>query len=379
MNFRKDKKLTDNQYIKKAIQLARRGIGFVNPNPMVGSVIVKNGVIVGKGYHHCFGKEHAEVMALRDAGEQARGATLYVNLEPCCHYGKTPPCTDTIIKAGIKRVVIGMIDPNPLVNQRGIEILKEHGIDVTSSVDEVACKELNRVFIKYITTGTPYVTLKIAQSLDGRIAATGDSRWITSHPARVIAHRIRSENDAIIVGIGTVLADNPQLTVRHVKGRNPVRVVMDSQLRIPLGSHLLSDEQVEKTIIATTSNDIERIDRIKKTGAHIWQITKDEKDRISIPDLLKKMAQARMSAVMVEGGAQVNTSFLSERMVDHLVVAIAPKLIGSGIDAIGDLGILNVDDSIQLIHTKIKKAGLDLLVSADVCYKANDSQSRIKK
>ncbi|UCE04505.1 MAG: bifunctional diaminohydroxyphosphoribosylaminopyrimidine deaminase/5-amino-6-(5-phosphoribosylamino)uracil reductase RibD [bacterium] len=361
--------MTDNKYIKRTIQLARKGIGNVNPNPMVGSVIVKSGEIVGEGYHRCFGEEHAEIIALRDAGEKACGATLYVNLEPCCHYGKTSPCTDAIIKAGIKQVVIGMVDPNPLVNQRGIEILKQHNIEVIVGIEEQACKELNRVFIKFITTGMPYVTLKIAQSLDGRIASmTGNSQWITSHQARVEAHRIRRESDAIIVGIGTVLADNPQLTVRHVKGRNPIRIVLDSHLRIPLGGQLLTDKNVHKTIVATTSKDHTKISQIKKTGAHVWEIPENEKGNIFIPILLKKLANARMSAIMVEGGAQVFTSFLKERMVDHIVMALAPKIIGTGIEAIGDLGILNVNNSIGLINVKTRKLGPDLLFSADVSY-----------
>jgi diaminohydroxyphosphoribosylaminopyrimidine deaminase/5-amino-6-(5-phosphoribosylamino)uracil reductase len=372
--------LTDSNYIKKTIQLARKGIGYASPNPMVGSVIVKNGKIVGQGYHHCFGKEHAEVVALRDAGVKARGATLYVNLEPCCHYGKTPPCTDAIIRAGIKKVVIGMVDPNPLVNQRGIETLKQHNIEVIAGVEDAACQELNRVFIKYITKGMPFVTLKIAQSIDGRIATkTGHSQWITSHQARVVAHRIRSKNDAIIVGIGTVLADNPQLTVRLVKGRNPVRVVLDSQLRIPLNSHLLTDNQVQKTIIATTSSDIDRIDQIKKTGVHVWEMESHNNSRIPIPALLKKLAQARMSAVMVEGGARIFTSFLKAKMVDHIVIAVAPKIIGSGIEAIGDLGILSVDNCIELINIKTKRVGPDFLVDADVRYSFKNEITELEK
>jgi len=368
--------MTDHEYIKRTVQLARKGIGYVNPNPMVGSVIVKDGEIVGEGYHQCFGKEHAEIIAMRYAGEKARGATLYVNLEPCCHYGKTPPCTNAIIKAGIKRVVVGMVDPNPLVNQRGIEILRQHRIEVITGIEESACKELNCVFSKFITTGMPYVTLKIAQSLDGRIAtASGHSQWITSQQARVEAHRIRSENDAIVVGIGTVLADNPQLTVRHIKGRNPVRIVLDSLLRISLKSKLLTDDHIHKTVIATTCKDSAKISQIKKTGAHIWQIEKDKNGKLSIPNLLKKLAQARMSAVMVEGGAQVYTSFLKEKMVDHIVIALAPKIIGTGIEAIGDLGILTVDNSIELINVKTKKLGPDLFVSADVSYNSNDAPS----
>lgn len=368
--------MTDNDYIKRTIKLARKGIGYVNPNPMVGSLIVKYGEVVGEGYHQSFGKAHAEIIALRNAGEKARGATLYVNLEPCCHYGKTPPCTDAIIKAGIKRVVVGMVDPNPLVNQRGVEILKQHQIDIITGVEESACKELNSAFIKYITTGMPYVTLKIAQSLDGRIAtATGNSQWITSHQARIAAHRLRSESDAIIVGIGTVLADDPQLTVRHVKGRNPMRIVLDSRLRIPVESQLLSDEQVHKTVIATTSNDCSKIDRIKEKGAHAWEIEPGKNGNVSIPSLLKKLAQARMSSVMVEGGAAVYTSFLKAKMVDRIVFALAPKIIGAGKDAIGDLEIVDVDNCIKLINVKTKKLGPDILVSADVSYDLKDEMT----
>ena len=359
--------MSDEQYIKRTLRLAKKGVGYVNPNPLVGSVIVKDGQIVGEGYHSCFGKEHAEVVALRNAGANARGATLYVNLEPCCHYGKTPPCTDAIINAGIKRVVVGMVDPNPLVNQKGIEILRQHQIEVQTGIEEHACRQINRVFIKFITTGMPYVTMKIAQSLDGRIATvTGNSQWITSNRARLEAHRIRSESDAIIVGIGTVLADNPQLTVRHVRGRNPFRIVLDSQLQIPLKSHLLSDDQVQKTIIATISNDEDRIEQIKKTGAHVWQIESNSSGTVSIVPLLKKIASARMSAVMVEGGAQIYTAFLKEKMVDHIVIAVAPKIIGTGIEAIGNLGIFSVDDSVELINVKTKKLNPDLYISADV-------------
>lgn len=364
--------MTDKDYIKRTLHLARKGIGYVSPNPMVGSVIVKDGEIVGEGYHSCFGKAHAEIEALRAAGKKAQGATLYVNLEPCCHYGKTPPCTDAIINAGIKRVVIGMVDPNPLVNQKGIKILEQNQIEVVAGIEESACQELNRSFIKYITTGMPYVTLKIAQSLDGRIAsASGNSQWITSYQARVAAHRIRRENDAIIVGIGTVLADNPQLTVRHVKGRNPIRIVLDSQLKIPLESTLLTDNHVQKTIIATTSKDEAKVTRIKATGAHVWQMEENEKGDVSIASLLKKLAQARMSSIMVEGGAKIYTSFLKEHLADRIIIALAPKIIGAGIDAINDLSILDVNESIDLINFKTKKLGPDLLVEADLRYHAN--------
>ncbi len=342
-------------------------MGKVSPNPLVGSIIVKNGKIIGEGYHKCFGKEHAEIVALRKADKNSHGATLYVNLEPCCHYGKTPPCTDAIIKAGIKRVVIGMADPNPLVNQQGIKILRENGIEVKAGVEKEACEQLNRVFIKYIKAGLPFVTLKIAQTIDGRIAtSTGHARWITSEAAREEGHRLRSQNDVIIVGIGTVLADDPQLNVRLVKGASPVRIVLDSSLKIPLKSQLLTDESAHQTIVATTSKNLEKIENIKKTGAQVWQLEKDKNGRVPLPELLKKIGRDNKSAVMVEGGAKIFTSFIKENLSDRIVFYIALKILGSGKEAIGDLGIVSVDDCIQLKDMKFKRIGQDFMVDATI-------------
>ncbi len=361
--------MTDDQIIKKALKLAKRGSGYVSPNPMVGSIIVKNGEIVGQGYHHCFGKDHAEVVALKNAGERAKDATLYVNLEPCCHHGKTPPCTDAIIRAGIRKVVIGMVDPNPLVNLGGIEVLRNHGIEVVKGVEQQACMDLNRAFIKYIQKGLPYVTLKIAQSIDGRVATvTGHSQWISSYKSRVEAHRIRRDNDAVIVGIATVKADDPQLTVRHVRGPNPYRIVLDSRLQIPLHSKLLTDEFVSKTIVATGVTDSPLIEKIKAVGAHVWTIEKNQDGQISLKHLIEKIGHARMSSVMVEGGAKVITSFLKEKLADRIVVAIAPKIIGKGIDSVSELNILTVDQSVGLKNMTVKKMESDLLVSADLQY-----------
>ena len=359
----------DKKYIRETLKLAVRGKGKVHPNPLVGSIIVKNGEVVGKGYHACFGKAHAEINALKDAGSQAKDATLYVNLEPCCHHGKTPPCTDAIIKAGIKRVVIGMVDPNPLVNMQGIETLRRAGIEVTYGVEKEACETLNRVFIKYIKQKLPYATLKIAQSLDGRIATkTGNSQWITSEPARKLAHQLRAENDAIIVGIGTVLADDPQLTVRLVKGKNPVRIVIDSNLRIPLQSKLLNNGMTRNTIIATVAKDDASIERIKSTGAHVWTFPPNEQGRVPLKLVLQKIAQARMSSVLIEGGAQIATSFLKERLIDRIVVATAPMIIGSGKEAIGDLDILKVEQSLSLKDVKFKRLGEDFIVDGELIY-----------
>ena len=342
-------------------------MGRVSPNPLVGSIIVKNGKIIGEGYHKCFGKEHAEIVALWKAGKNSHGATLFVNLEPCCHYGKTPPCTDAIIKAGIKRVVIGMADPNPLVNQQGIKILRENGIEVKAGVEKEACEQLNRVFIKYIKAGLPFVTLKIAQTIDGRIAtSTGHARWITSEAARKEGHRLRSQNDVIIVGIGTVLADDPQLNVRLVKGASPVRIILDSSLKIPLKSQLLSNEIALQTIVATTSKNLEKIENIKKTGAQVWQFGKDKNGRISLPELLEKIGRAQKSSVMIEGGAKIFTSFIKENLADRIVFFIAPKILGSGKEAIGDLRIVSVEDCVQLKDMKLKKIGQDFMVDANI-------------
>jgi len=367
---------TDSKFIREALNLARKGKGKVQPNPLVGSVIVKNGEIIGKGYHACFGKEHAEVAAIRDAGENTRGATLYVNLEPCCHHGKTPPCTDAIIRAGIKRVVVGMVDPNPLVNMQGIETLRQAGIDVTYGVEKEACENLNRTFVKYIKQKLPYVTLKIAQTLDGRIATrTGHSQWITSEPARRLAHRLRADNDAIIIGIGTALADDPKLTVRMVHGKNPLRVIVDSRLRTPLASKILNDAQTHQTILATISDDAEKTKAIKSTGAHVWRFDADDCGKVPLKGLLEKIAQARMSSVLIEGGAELATSFLKLQLVDRLVVALAPKILGQGKEAIADLDILSVDDSLQLKNWKLTKLGPDIVVDGEIIYPGKKNQT----
>ena len=316
--------------MRMALDLARQATVGVRPNPKVGAVIVKDGVILGQGYHKYFGGPHAEIEALNNAGGSVQNATMYVTLEPCCHYGKTPPCTDAIIKAGIKRVVIGMPDPNPLVHLKSIEILKQNGIQVETGIEEAACKQLNREFITLITTGFPFVTMKIAQTFDGRIATRNrHSKWITGSEARKVGHQMRSESDAVVVGIGTVLADNPRLTVRHVNGRMPIRIVMDSRLRIPLESHLLTDEFADKTIIATTSVDSDRRGKIISRGAKIWDIPADNAGRISVPGLLKKSVTEKISALMVEGGSEVYTSFLKEKLVHRLVLFLAPKLLGA--------------------------------------------------
>jgi len=362
--------MTDLEYIRRTLELARQGCGNVSPNPMVGAVIALNDEIIGEGYHQCFGKEHAEIMALRNAGERARGATLYINLEPCCHYGKTPPCTDAIIRAGIKRVVIGMEDPNPLVCCKGIDTLIAHQIEVKTKVAEKECRLLNRAFIKYMTRKLPFFTIKIAQSIDGRIATkTGHSKWITSAAARKQVHRLRHENDAVIVGVNTVRIDNPQLTVREVPGRTPYRIVLDSHLNIPENSHLLSDDHLDKTIIATISDDEDRLNSIEARGVRVWKVQATEENQISLSDLSTKMAQYGYISALVEGGAQVFTSFLREKLADHIDFFIAPKILGSGIEAIGDLNIGMVEQSLMLNNVQSKNIGSDFLIEADIEYR----------
>ncbi len=359
--------MTDVDYLTQTIRLARRGIGCVSPNPLVGALVVNAGKIVGRGFHRAFGEAHAEVVALRDAGDKARGATLYVNLEPCCHYGKTPPCTDAIIQSGIRRVVVGIVDPNPIVNHRGIDILQQHGIRVDTGIAEESSRRLNRAFIKFIVSGMPYITLKIAQSMDGRIAtANGHSRWITSEPSRTFVHRMRRENDAVIIGVGTVNADDPQLSVRHVKGRTPFRIVLDSALSIPIHCQLLKDAYREKTVIATCAKDVRKIDIIEQGGARVWQFDGSSDNHVPLPDLLHRMAGEGMSSAMVEGGKQVFTSFICSGLADRFVAIMAPKLLGAGIEAIGDLGIKAVEKNIPLHNVKVRKSGPDIIIQADL-------------
>ncbi len=355
--------------MKLALNLALKATAAVHPNPKVGAIIVKDGLILGQGYHKHFGGPHAELEALQNAGSVVHNATMYVTLEPCCHYGKTPPCTDAIIKAGIKRVVIGMADPNPLVHLKGVGILKQNGIEVETGIEEEACNQINREFITFITAGLPFVTMKIAQTLDGRIATRNrHSKWITSREARKAGHQLRSDSDAVIVGIGTVLADNPRLTVRHLNGRMPFRIVMDSRLRIPMESHVLTDDFTDKTIIATTINDADKYAKIISRGAKIWNIPADNTGRISAPELLKKSVRENFSAVMVEGGSEVYTSFLKEKLVNRLVLILAPKILGSGINAIGDLNLQRIAQSIQLQHLLMEKVGDDFILTADIKY-----------
>jgi len=361
--------LSDEYYMRKALRLARRGLGKTSPNPMVGALFVNNGEIIGQGYHRRYGGNHAEIDAMQDAGGEIGGATLYVTLEPCCHHQKkTPPCLDALIRGNVGRVVIGTVDPNPLVNGRSIESLNQRGIETKVGVMEEECRELNGVYFKYTQTGLPLVTLKFAQTLDGRIAsATGDSRWISSESSRMLVHRLRSLHDAILVGVGTVLTDDPKLTVRLVKGRNPLRIVVDSRLRIPLSARVLKDQDVAPTIIATTARaDEAKLSSLKEMGVEVLTVDEDETGGVDLNGLLKSLGKRGISSILVEGGAGIITSFLRQQLADRVMIFIAPKIMGKGIEAVGDLGIRDVGHALKLSFVKTYKRGEDLVIEAKV-------------
>lgn len=352
--------------MKRALTLAEKGRGHVSPNPMVGAVAVKDGKIVGEGYHAAFSHAHAEVNALDQAGDNALGATLYVTLEPCNHTGKTGPCTERIYEAGISRVVIATRDPNPLVNGSGINFLRSKGITVTEGVLEQNSRELNRGYIKHILTGKPYILLKLAQTLDGRIAtSTGHSKWVTGEDSRTSSHKLRSQFDAILVGIGTVLADDPQLTVRKARGFSPKRIVLDSQLRIPLDANVLADDSPNKTIIVTTNQaSKEKVARIVERGSIVLVLDADERGWAPQSVLWQKLGELGITSIMVEGGSTVHTETLKHGNADEIVIFFAPKLLGSGVDAIGDLGIRNINSAIELQDLKVKRLNKDFMISA---------------
>ncbi|MEN6624094.1 MAG: bifunctional diaminohydroxyphosphoribosylaminopyrimidine deaminase/5-amino-6-(5-phosphoribosylamino)uracil reductase RibD [Smithella sp.] len=356
----------DEYYMHAALRLARRGNGKVSPNPLVGAVIVKNDQIIGQGYHKQFGGPHAEINAINNTRERIEGATLYVNLEPCCHEGKTPPCVESIVRHKIGKVVIGSIDSNPLVSCRGLNYLQSHGIKIITGILKDECRRLNEVFFHYMETGMPFITIKYAQTLDGRIAtATGQSQWISSNAALKFAHQLRAEHDAVMVGLGTVIKDNPELTVRHTRGRNPLRVLIDSSLKIPLEAKILQNLSDAKTLVATTKTDVDPLfRRIADSGAEIMTIDADKQGNVDLKKLFKFLARKGISSILVEGGAQVITALLSNNLANRLVTIIAPKIIGKGIEAVGDLQIKELNRAKSLSFQKIKKIGPDIIIDS---------------
>lgn len=355
----------DEFYMKRALQLAEKGIGKVNPNPLVGAVIVKNDKIIGEGYHEHFGGSHAEVNALSNSTESVEGSTIYVTLEPCCHYGKTPPCINAIIANKIKRVVVGALDPNPLVSGKGIQILREHGIEVATGVLEADCKKINEIFIKFITTKMPFVIMKAAMTLDGKIATcTGASKWITGEEARLKVHELRNKVSAIMVGIGTILSDDPMLTCRIPGGSNPKRIVVDSKLRIPLTAKVLNQEDDTLTIVATTANaSKEKVQILKDMGIKVL-IIPEYKNKVDLEALIIKLGEINIDSILLEGGSTLNYSALEQRIVDKVQFYIAPKLIGgeNSKTPVGGAGVQNLSEAFKLYNLSTKQIGEDILI-----------------
>jgi len=345
--------------MRLALRLARKGEGKVSPNPMVGAVVMKNGNIVGSGYHQKFGEPHAEINALNQAGKKAKGGILYLNLEPHSFYGKTPPCTDSITKAGIKEVFCSMLDPNPKVNGKGIKRLRDEGIKVNLGLLADEAKRLNEVYLKYMTTGIPFVILKVAQSLDGKIATpTGDSKWITSEDARDYVHRLRGKVDAVLVGSNTISKDDPELTIHKQRGENPLRIILTAKGDVPPDCRTIRNNKDRKTIIVTSKIT----PFLKGCGAEIWEIGKNRSGEVDLPEFLKKAGQEGIASILVEGGQETFTSFLKERLVDKFYYFLSPKILGQGLDTFGDLKIERIKDSLELKDLTLKKFYKDYLL-----------------
>jgi len=352
--------------MKRVLQLAKKGTSRVSPNPRVGAIIVKNQRIISEGYHMDYGGPHAEINAMSHVPYNTlKDSILYVNLEPCSHHGHTPPCVHAIIKSGIQKVVVGHIDPNPLVNGKGIEMLQKAGIQVKLGILEKDCCQLNEAYIKLITKNRPFVTLKIAETLDGKIATvTGESHWITSKESRRIVHRLRSEHDGILVGINTILIDNPELTVRLFRSvhHQPKRFVMDEMLQIPYESKILKHPDMDRTIIVTSEQSSKaRIQKLTDTGVKVWMIQTNSNGNISIPHLCHKMAQEKVSSLLVEGGRQIFTSFYQSGETDRIIIFIAPKLFGTGYESFHELNIRSPQDADVFKTVKWRRVGNDMI------------------
>ena len=337
----------DEKYIKIALDLAKKAKGMTSPNPCVGAVIVKDGKVLGKGFHKFAGGPHAEICALRQAGKEAEGATMYVSLEPCSHFGRTPPCTDAVIRAGIKRVVVGMKDPNPVNNGKGLAKLKKAGISVSVGTLNGEARNLNKPFIKFMKTRMPYVTVKMAESLDGKIATkTGDSKWITGEDSRDYVHKLRAKVDAVMVGTNTAIKDDPTLLSRNSKGRQPIRVIVDSARKVPFKAKIFSSADASPVCIATT-----------KHGG-----------RVDLKDLLKRLGEMGIIHVLVEGGGELVAGLVEKRLVDEFLFFIAPKIIGgrNAVTSVEGEGIRKMSQAMVFKKMKIRKFKKDILIQAEV-------------
>ncbi|MDF2882916.1 MAG: ribD [Clostridiaceae bacterium] len=359
--------MLDVRYMKRALELAEKGAGYTNPNPLVGAVIVKNEKIIGEGYHQVFGSSHAEVNAFKNATEDVKGATMYVTLEPCSHYGKTPPCANAIVEKGIKKVIIGLVDPNPQVSGRGIKILQDNGIEVITGVLEEKGRKLNEIFLKYITTKLPFCTMKTAMTLDGKIAAyTGDSRWVTGELSRKYVHQLRHRMSGIMVGIGTVLADDPMLTTRfdNGEGRDPVRIIVDTRARIPLEAKVLNVTSKARTIIAASEKaHSEKLKALEEKGAEVI-IAPLKSGKVDLSFLMKALGERNIDSVLLEGGSELNYAALQEDIVDKVNAFIAPKIVGgsSSKTPVGGEGKAYMKDAFLLNEIDIHRFGEDIMI-----------------
>ena len=354
--------MNDEIFMREALRIAKNAEGRTSPNPLVGAVVVRDGRIIAEGWHRQAGTPHAEVHALNMAGELAKNSTLYVTLEPCSHFGRTPPCANKIVESGIKKVVVAMKDPNPKVAGRGIEILKSAGIEVEVGILEDDAKKLNEVFLKWITKKMPFVTAKFACSLDGKIAtSTGESQWISCAESRKFTHHLRDINDAIMVGSGTVSADNPTLTARIEGGKNPARIVIDSLAKTPLDFNVVCDKKAE-TIFAVTENaPSEKISALKNAGV---EIIFAGTEKVDLKILLEKLAEREITSVLVEGGGTLHFSLLELGLVDKVFAFIAPKIIGgqNSKTAVEGKGFEKLSDAVNLKNLTAEKIGDDILI-----------------
>ena len=369
--------MPEEKYMRRAIELAKKGSGHVNPNPLVGAVIVRDGEIIGEGYHECYGQLHAERNAIANAkkrGNSLEGSTIYVTLEPCCHYGKTPPCTEAIIEEKIARVVVGSDDPNPLVSGKGFQMLREKGIEVIPHFLKEECDAMNHVFFHYIRTGTPYVAMKYAMTMDGKIACyTGDSKWVTGEESRAHVQTLRNHYKGIMAGIGTVLADDPMLNCRIEGGRDPIRIIADSHLRIPMDSQLVRTAGQQPLIVACLPDaDEEKAAQLQEKGVEVLRIpgvttadiTEEQKEVISLPVLMKELGARKIDGILLEGGGQLNESALQAGIVDRIYCYIAPKIFG-GAQAktpVEGQGLTRAADAWQFNRIGMQEFGQDILL-----------------
>ena len=345
------------EFMKKALKLAKLGVGKVNPNPLVGAVIVKNDKVIGQGFHKGYGGPHAEVVAIESLSESAEGATMYVTLEPCNHFGKTPPCTHRIIKEGIKRVFVSCLDPNPLVSGKGVEYLKNHGVDVQVGLLQAESNKINEVFMKYIVNKIPFVHLKLAMSLDGKIATTtGESKWISSEESRNEVHKLRNKYSGIMVGVNTVISDNPSLTARIENGKNPVRVICDSKLKTPLHSTVL-DGNVETIIACVVDGSLPNTTSVKTKGS-----------RVNLKELVTELGNRGIDSILLEGGSELTFSALEEGIVDKVTVYIAPKIIGgkNSPTPVGGEGVSSIEKALNLCKVSSRVVGSDIVIEGYV-------------